>query len=45
MDLSKAYGCIPHDLKFEAYGIDRNGLSLMLNYLSNRIQRVKLEHV
>ena len=44
-DLSKAYYCIPHGLliaKLEAYGLDRNSLSLMLSYLSNRIQRVKV---
>ena len=32
MDLSKAYDCLPHDLlvvKFEAYGIDKTGLSLI----------------
>ena len=45
MDLSKAYDCIPHDLliaKLKAYGLDRNSLRLMLTYLSNRIQRVKV---
>ena len=45
MDLSKVYDCIPHDLliaKLEAYGLDRNSLRLMLTYLSNRIQRVKV---
>ena len=45
MDLSKAYDCIPHDLliaKLEAYGLDRNSFSLMLSYLSNRIQRDKI---
>ena len=45
MDLSKAYDCIPHDLliaKLGAYGPDRNSLRLMLTYLSNRIQRVKV---
>ena len=44
-DLSKAYDCIPHDLliaKLEACGLDRNSLSLMLSYLSNRVQRVKI---
>ena len=45
MDLSKAYDCIPHDLliaMLDAYGLDRNSLSLMLTYFSNRIQRVKI---
>ena len=44
MDLSEAYDCISHDLliaKLEAYGLDRNSLSLTLGYLSNRIHRVK----
>ena len=39
MDLFKAYDCLPHDLlvsKFEANGIDKTGLNLMHNYLSNR---------
>ena len=45
MDLSKAYDCLPHDLlvaKFEAYGIDKNGLTLIYDYLSNRKQRTKI---
>ena len=45
MDLSKAYDCLPHDLlvaKFEAYGIDKTGLSLIHDYLSNRRQRIKI---
>ena len=33
--LKLAYG-------MEAYGLDRNSLNLMLSYLSNRIQRVKI---
>ena len=45
MDLSKAYDTLPHDLlvaKFEAYGIDKNGLNLIHNYLTNRNQRTKV---
>ena len=45
MDLSKAYNSLPHDLlvaKFEAYGIDKNGLNLKHNYLANRKQRTKI---
>ena len=47
MDLSKAYDCLLWGLwhlkpKFEAYGIDRNGLNLIHNYLSNRKQRTKI---
>ena len=45
MDLCKAHDCISHHLliaKLEAYGFDRNSLSLMLSYLSNRAQRVKI---
>ena len=36
---------MPHDLliaKFEAYGIGKSGLKLLLNYLSNRKQRTKV---
>ena len=45
MDLSKAYDPLPHDLlvaKFEAYGIDKNGLNLIHNYLTNRKQRTNI---
>ena len=45
MDLSKAYGCISHDLliaKSEAYGFHRNALKLVYSSLTTRIQRVKI---
>ena len=40
-----AYDCISHDLfiaNLEAYELDRSSLRLMLSYLSNRIQTVKV---
>ena len=45
MDLSKAYDSLPHDplvAKFEAYGIDKNGLNLIHNYLKNCKQRTEI---
>ena len=45
MDLSKAYHCLPHDIiiaKFEAYGLSKSSLSLLLDYLTSRKQRVKI---
>ena len=45
MDLSKAYYCLPHDLiiaKFEAYGLSKSSLSLLLDYLTSRKQKVKI---
>ena len=45
MDLSKAYDCVNHDLiiaKLEAYGVGKNSLRLLQNYLSQRQQRVKV---
>ena len=39
MDLSKAYDCLPHDLiiaKFEAYGLSKSSVSLLLDYLTSR---------
>jgi hypothetical protein len=46
MDLSKAFDAIPHDLllaKLHAYGFSMNACHLMLNYLSGRMQRVKIK--
>ena len=45
MDLSKAYDWLPHNLiiaKFEAYGFSISSLSLLLDYLTSRRERVKL---
>ena len=45
MDLSKVHDCLPHDLiiaKFEAYGLSKSSLSLLLDYLTSRKQRVKI---
>ena len=45
MDLSKAYDCLPHDLiiaKFEAYGLSKSSLSLLLDYLTSHKQKVKI---
>ena len=44
-DLSKAYYCFLHDLriaKFEACGLSKSSLSLLLDYLTSHKQRVKI---
>ena len=44
-DLSKAFDCLSHDLliaKLDSYGFDYSSLKLILNYLSNRFQRVRV---
>ena len=45
MDLSKAFDTINHQLlvaKLYAYGFEKGALTLILNYLSNRWQRTKI---
>ena len=44
-DLSKAFDCLAHDLfiaKLQAYGFDTKALKLIKDYLSNRMQRIKV---
>ena len=41
MVLSKAYNCL-HDLMFEAYGLRKNSLKLLLDYSEGRKQGVKI---
>ena len=44
-DLSKAFDCLNHELliaKLEAYGFDKSSLNYIYSYLSNRIQRTKV---
>ena len=44
-DLSKAFDCLVHDLliaKLDAYGFDYLSLKLIYSYLSDRLQRVRI---
>ena len=46
MDLSKAFDTIDHKLliaKLHAYGLDKSSLLLIMDYLSERSQRVKID--
>ena len=45
MDLSKAYGFLPHDLllaKLQTYGFSKESIRLFLSYLTNSTERIKL---
>ena len=45
MDLSKAFDCLPHNLhllKLEAYGLTKQSLKLLKNYLEERELRLKV---
>ena len=45
LDLSEAFDCIPHGLllaKLNAYGMTEDGVALLRNYLTERLQRVKV---
>ena len=45
MDLSKAFDTINHELliaKLHAYGVSTDALEVLLRYLQNRWQRVKI---
>ena len=47
MDLPKAFDTLDYSLllaKLSAYGFDDNSLSFVRNYLTNRIQRCKIEN-
>ena len=47
MDLSKAFDSLNHDLllaKLEAYGLDNNAVKFMRSYLTNRLQRCKINN-
>ena len=47
MDLSKAFDCLPHSLiiaKLHAYDLSFDSCELLSSYLSDRVQRVKIEN-
>ena len=47
MDLSKAFDSLNHDLllaKLEAYGLDNNAVRFTRSYLTNRLQRCKINN-
>ena len=47
MDLSKALDSLNHELlisKLKAYGLESNSVTFMKNYLTNRLQRCKINN-
>ena len=47
MDLSKAFDSLNHELllaKLKAYGLDNNSVNFMKSYLTNRLQRCKINN-
>ena len=47
IDLSKAFAYLNHDLliaKLNAYGFDKNALAFILDYLTERRQRTKINN-
>ena len=47
MDLSNAFDSLNHELlltKLKAYGLDSNSVSFMKSYLTNRLQRCKINN-
>ena len=44
MDLSRAHDCLPHDLVIAklVYGFDNTASALITDYLTNRLQKVKI---
>ena len=46
MNLSNAFDCFNYDLllrKLEVYGLDNNAVSFMRSYLTNNLQRCKID--
>ena len=47
MDLSKAFDSLNHEpllTKLKAYGLDSNSITFMKSYLTNRLQRCKINN-